>query len=60
VPERLHERFPKLIEALASLGGDFVFDGELMAFDSQGRPQTLRKVSPVPAIVRDPAAAIQR
>jgi ATP-dependent DNA ligase len=34
VSERLHERFPKVIEALAPLGGDFVFDGELVAFDS--------------------------
>jgi bifunctional non-homologous end joining protein LigD len=31
-------RFPKDVEALASLAGDFVLDGELVAFDSQGRP----------------------
>ena len=34
----LNKRFPKVVEALASLGGDFVLDGELVAFDSQGRP----------------------
>jgi bifunctional non-homologous end joining protein LigD len=31
-------RFPKVVEALASLAGDFVLDGELVAIDSQGRP----------------------
>ena len=34
----LNKRFPKVVEALASLGGDFVLDGELVALDSQGRP----------------------
>ena len=34
----LNKRFPKVVEALASLEGDFVLDGELVAFDSQGRP----------------------
>ena len=34
----LNKRFPKVIEALASLGGGFVLDGELVAIDSQGRP----------------------
>ena len=34
----LNKRFPKLAQALASLEGDFVLDGELVAFDSQGRP----------------------
>jgi bifunctional non-homologous end joining protein LigD len=34
----LNKRFPKVVEALASLGGDFVLDGELVAIDSQGRP----------------------
>ena len=34
----LNKRFPKVVEALASLGGDFVLDGELIAFDPQGRP----------------------
>jgi ATP-dependent DNA ligase len=27
-----------VVEALASLGSDFVLDGELVALDSQGRP----------------------
>jgi bifunctional non-homologous end joining protein LigD len=34
----LTKRFTKVVEALASLGGDFVLDGELVAIDSQGRP----------------------
>ena len=34
----LNKRFPKVVETLASLGGDFVLDGELVAFDSQGTP----------------------
>jgi bifunctional non-homologous end joining protein LigD len=34
----LNKRFPKVVEALASLGSDFVLDGELVALDSQGRP----------------------
>ena len=34
----LNKRFPKVVETLASLGGDFVLDGELVAFDSKGRP----------------------
>ena len=34
----LNKRFPKVVDALASLGGDFVLDGELVAFDPQGRP----------------------
>jgi DNA ligase D-like protein (predicted ligase) len=34
----LNKRFPKVVEALASLGDDFVLDGELVALDSQGRP----------------------
>jgi bifunctional non-homologous end joining protein LigD len=34
----LSKRFPKIVEALASLEGDFVLDGELVAFDSQGKP----------------------
>lgn len=35
----LDRRFPKVVEALASLAGDFVLDGEeLVAIDSQGRP----------------------
>jgi ATP-dependent DNA ligase len=34
----LNKRFQKVVDALASLGSDFVFDGELVAFDSQGRP----------------------
>jgi len=34
----LNKRFPKVVDALTSLGGDFVLDGELVAFDPQGRP----------------------
>ena len=34
----LNKRFPMVVEALASLKGDFVLDGELVAIDSQGRP----------------------
>ena len=34
----LNKRFPNIVEALASLKGNFVLDGELVAFDPQGRP----------------------
>jgi ATP-dependent DNA ligase len=34
----LNRRFTKVVEALASLKGDFVLDGELVVFDPQGRP----------------------
>ena len=34
----LNKRFPKVVDALATLGSDFVLDGELVAFDPQGRP----------------------
>jgi bifunctional non-homologous end joining protein LigD len=34
----LNKRFPGVVEAFASLKGDFVLDGELVALDSQGRP----------------------
>ena len=34
----LNKRFPRVVDALASLDGDFVLDGELVALDSQGRP----------------------
>jgi DNA ligase D-like protein (predicted ligase) len=34
----LNKRFPRVVEALASLAGDFVLDGELVAIDPQGRP----------------------
>ena len=34
----LNKRFPKVVEALATLGSDFVLDGELVAFDPQGKP----------------------
>ena len=34
----LNGRFPSVVEALASLEGDFILDGELVALDSQGRP----------------------
>jgi bifunctional non-homologous end joining protein LigD len=33
-----NKRFPKIVNALVSLDGDFVLDGELVAFDTQGRP----------------------
>ena len=43
----LNGRFPGVVDALASLKGDFVLDGELVAFDSQGRPsfQIMQDVS---------------
>jgi bifunctional non-homologous end joining protein LigD len=34
----LNRRFPSVVEALASLEGDLVLDGELVALDSQGKP----------------------
>ena len=34
----LNRRFPGVVRAIASLEGDFVLDGELVALDSQGRP----------------------
>ena len=34
----LNRRFPGIVQAIASLDGDFVLDGELVALDSQGRP----------------------
>ena len=34
----LNKRFQKVVDALALLGGDFTLDGELVAFDPQGRP----------------------
>jgi hypothetical protein len=34
----LNRRFPSVVQALVSLGSDFVLDGELVALDSQGRP----------------------
>ena len=34
----LNKRFPGVMDALASLDGDFALDGELVALDSQGRP----------------------
>ena len=34
----LNRRFPGVVEAFASLEGDFVLDGELVALDSQERP----------------------
>jgi ATP-dependent DNA ligase len=34
----LNGRFPGVVETLASLDGDFVLDGELIALDSQGKP----------------------
>ena len=49
----LNKRFPKVVQALASLRSDFVLDGELVALDSQGRPSfqllqnTLSRTLPV-------------
>ena len=34
----LNKRFPRVVDALASLDSDFVLDGELVALDSKGRP----------------------
>jgi bifunctional non-homologous end joining protein LigD len=34
----LNKRFPGVLDDLASLDGNFVLDGELVALDSQGRP----------------------
>jgi ATP-dependent DNA ligase len=34
----LNKRFHGIVETLASLEGDFVLDGELVALDSEGRP----------------------
>ena len=34
----LNKRFPGIVDAFASLDGNFVLDGELVALDSKGRP----------------------
>ena len=34
----LNERFPDVVAAVASVEGDFVLDGEILALDEQGRP----------------------
>jgi DNA ligase D-like protein (predicted ligase) len=34
----LNKRFPGVVDAFASLDGDFVLDGELVALNSKGRP----------------------
>jgi DNA ligase D-like protein (predicted ligase) len=34
----LNDRFPNIVEALRSIGSDFVLDGEIVALDKQGRP----------------------
>jgi bifunctional non-homologous end joining protein LigD len=34
----LTDRFPEIQEALGSVAGDFVLDGEIVALDEQGRP----------------------
>jgi DNA ligase D-like protein (predicted ligase) len=34
----LNRRFPGVVDALSSLDGDFVLDGELVALDSHGKP----------------------
>src|SRR4029077_3834127 len=41
----LNKRFPGVVDAFASLDGDFVLDGELVALASKGRPsfQILQK-----------------
>ena len=36
--EVINRRFPSVVETLASLGTDFVLDGELVAFDQEGKP----------------------
>ena len=47
----LNKRFPGVVDALASLEGDFVLDGELVALDPQGRPsfQVLQNNLPSPS-----------
>jgi bifunctional non-homologous end joining protein LigD len=44
----LNKRFPKIRDAVAKIKGDFVLDGELVAFDGQGRPsfQLLQDAKP--------------
>ena len=46
----LNRRFPGVVDALASVKGDFVLDGELVVLDRQGRPsfQLLQGVAPAP------------
>jgi DNA ligase D-like protein (predicted ligase) len=34
----LNDRFPNIVEALRSIDGDFVLDGEIVALDGQGKP----------------------
>jgi bifunctional non-homologous end joining protein LigD len=34
----LNERFPKIVEALGALNGDYVLDGEVVALDEKGHP----------------------
>ena len=43
-----NKRFPKIRDAVAGLGNEFVLDGELVAFDAQGRPsfQLLQDAKP--------------
>ena len=43
----LNKRFPKIVDALASLEGKFVLDGEVVAFDTQGRPSFQFSRAPV-------------
>ena len=38
----LNRRFPQIRDSLAGLEGDFVLDGEIVAFDAQGRPSFQR------------------
>src|SRR4029450_7500526 len=46
----LNRRFPGVVDALASVEGDFVLDGELVVLDRQGRPsfQLLQGAAPAP------------
>jgi DNA ligase D-like protein (predicted ligase) len=34
----LNDRFPNIVEALRSIEGDFVLDGEIVALDEEGKP----------------------
>jgi bifunctional non-homologous end joining protein LigD len=34
----LNDRFPKVVDALESIDGDFVLDGEMVALDNEGKP----------------------
>lgn len=36
--KRLDSRFPNIVEGLSSIPGSWVIDGEIVAFDENGRP----------------------